>query len=133
VAGYAIFNDISVREFAKLSSQWTLVKNFDETGAFGPWLTLPNVVPLGAKDLMVHTFLNGVMVQEGNTSDMIFGTQELIQILSEVSTLEPGDVIITGTPKGVGAGRKPPLFMKPGDICEVEISKLGRITNPITG
>jgi 2-keto-4-pentenoate hydratase/2-oxohepta-3-ene-1,7-dioic acid hydratase in catechol pathway len=131
VAGYACFNDGSLRDYQRRSTQWTMGKNFDATGAFGPELVTPDELPEGAHGLRIATRLNGRTLQDGNTSDMIFSVARTIAILSEVMTLEPGDVIITGTPAGVGYPRKPPIFMRPGDTCEVEIEGIGVLSNPI--
>ncbi|MDA8587324.1 fumarylacetoacetate hydrolase family protein, partial [Rhodobacteraceae bacterium] len=131
VAGYTIFNDASVRDFQFKSPQWTVGKNFDRTGAFGPEFVTADELPQGGKDLRLETRVNGQVVQSASTSDMVFDVEQLITILSEALTLEPGDVIVTGTCSGVGIGRKPPLFLKPGDICEVEIESLGILSNPV--
>lgn len=131
VAGYSIFNDASLRDYQFKSSQWTMGKNFDATGAFGPEFVTADELPAGGKGLRVTTRLNGETMQDGNTDDFIFPVDELIEILSEVMTLEPGDVIITGTPAGVGVSRDPQVWMKPGDICEVEIEGIGTLRNPI--
>jgi acylpyruvate hydrolase len=131
VAGYSIFNDASVRDYQMMSTQWTIGKNFDSTGSFGPSFVTADELPSGAKGLRLKTRLNGQVVQDATTDDMIFDVASLIQILSEAVTLEPGDVIVTGTPAGVGLARKPQLWMKPGDTCEVEIDGLGALANPI--
>lgn len=131
VAGYAIFNEASVRDYQFKSPQWTIGKNFDATGAFGPTFVSADELPPGAVGLNLVTRLNGAVVQQGNTADMIFGVAELIAVLSEAVTLEPGDVIVTGTPAGIGWARRPPLFMKPGDLCTVEIEGLGTLSNLI--
>lgn len=131
VAGYACFNDGSVRDYQRKSTQWTMGKNFDRTGAFGPELVTADELPDGARGLAITSRVNGAVMQDGNTSDMIFDVPTLIEILSEVMTLEPGDVIATGTPAGVGYARKPPRFLKPGDVCEVTIEKIGTLSNPI--
>ena len=131
VIGYSIFNDASVRDFQKKSPQWTIGKNFDGTGAFGPYLVTADELSSGAKGLSLQTRLNGVVVQNGSTDDMVFSVAKLISILSEAITLSPGDILVTGTPSGVGAARKPPLFMKHGDVCEVEIEGIGILRNKI--
>lgn len=131
VAGYSIFNDGSIRDYQFKSPQWTVGKNFDDTGAFGPEFVTADELPPGGKGLKIETRLNGVVVQSANTSDLVFPLADLIFYLSEAITLEPGDLIITGTPAGVGFARKPPLFMKDGDICEVEIEGLGVLRNPV--
>jgi 2-keto-4-pentenoate hydratase/2-oxohepta-3-ene-1,7-dioic acid hydratase in catechol pathway len=131
VAGYSIFNDGSVRNYQRLTTQWTLGKNFDQTGGFGPQLVTADELPPGAAGLKLTTRLNGVVVQSANTAEMLFGVAETIALLSEVMTLEPGDLLVMGTPAGVGAAREPPLWMKPGDVCEVEIEGIGVLRNPI--
>lgn len=131
VAGYSIFNDGSVRDYQFRTPQWTMGKNFDGTGAFGPCFVPAAALPPGAKGLRLQTRLNGAVVQDTSTDDMIFDIAELVSLLSEAITLAPGDVIVTGTPAGVGFARTPPLWMKPGDICEVEIEGIGILSNPI--
>jgi acylpyruvate hydrolase len=132
VIGYSVFNDGSVRDYQFKSTQWTIGKNFDDTGAFGPTLVTADELPPGAKGLKLETRLNGVVVQSSNIDHMIFDVATLISLLSVAHALEPGDVIVSGTPAGVGLARKPPLWMKPGDICEVEIEKVGLLRSPIT-
>lgn len=131
VGGYACFNDGSVRDYQRRSSQWTMGKNFDQTGALGPDLVTADELPTGAAGLRIVSRLNGAVMQDGNTSDMIFDVATLVSLISEVMTLEPGDVIATGTTSGVGYARRPPVFMKAGDVCEVEIEGLGTLRNPI--
>ncbi len=131
VWGYALFNDGSVREFQGRGKQWTLGKNFDRTGGFGPELITADELPAGGRGLHLETRLNGTVVQSANTADLIFDVPTLISRLSEAASLEIGDVIVTGTPAGIGFFRKPPLYMKPGDVCEVEIEGLGILRNPI--
>ena len=131
VAGYSLFNDASLRDFQLRTPQWTMGKNFDGTGSFGPWLVTPDAVPPGASRLRIQGRLNGRVMQDSRTDLLIFGVATLIETISVAMTLERGDVIITGTPGGVGAARKPPVFMKAGDIFEVEIEGLGVLTNPV--
>ena len=131
VAGYSVFNEGSIRDYQFKGPQWTSGKNFDGTGAFGPDFVTADEVPRGGKGLKIETRLNGQTVQSANTNDMIFTIDELIAVTSEVMTLEPGDVFVTGTPAGVGAFRKPPLWMKDGDVCEVEVEKIGIVRNRI--
>ena len=132
VIGYSVFNDGSVRDYQFKSTQWTMGKNFDDTGAFGPTLVTADELPPGAKGLKLETRLNGVVVQSSNIDHMIFDVATLVSLLSVAHALEPGDVIVSGTPAGVGLARKPPLWMKPGDVCEVEIEKVGLLRSPIT-
>jgi acylpyruvate hydrolase len=131
VAGYSLFNDATIRDFQLRTPQWTMGKNFDATGAFGPWLVTPDAVPPGARGLRIQGRLNGRVMQDANTDRLIFGVSTLIELISVAMSLEPGDVIITGTPGGVGAARKPPVFMQTGDIFEVEIEGMGVLSNPV--
>jgi acylpyruvate hydrolase len=131
VAGYTICNEGSVRDYQFKAPQWTMGKNFDGTGAFGPVFVTADELPPGCKGLRLQTRLNGEVVQDASTSDMVFDVETLVSIISEAITLEAGDLIVTGTPSGVGLARKPPLWMKPGDVCEVEVERLGILRNPI--
>jgi 2-keto-4-pentenoate hydratase/2-oxohepta-3-ene-1,7-dioic acid hydratase in catechol pathway len=106
-------------------------KNFDGTGAFGPWVVTADELPLGATGLMLETRLNGIVMQRASTSDMIFGVAQTIALLSEAMTLDAGDVIVMGTPSGVGYARKPPVYMKAGDVCEVDIERIGILRNVV--
>ena len=131
VAGYSIFNDVSVRDYQLRTSQWTVGKNFDGTGAFGPFFVVSEALPRGCKGLSLTTRLNGLTVQNAAITDMVFDVETLIVSLSDAFTLSAGDIIVTGTPGGIGMSHHPPLWMKPGDICEVEISGLGVLRNSI--
>lgn len=131
VFGYTTFNDGSIREYQRKTHQWTAGKNFDGTGALGPVVVTPDEVPGGASGLAIRTRLNGRVVQDSNTADMIFPVARTIAIVSEIMTLEPGDMIAFGTPPGVGHARKPQLWMKAGDVVEVEIEGIGLCRNPI--
>lgn len=131
VFGYACFNDISVRDYQKRTPQWTIGKNFDATGGFGPVLVTADELPAGAEGLRIQGRLNGEVMQDANTRDMIWGVAETIALLTECLTLEPGDVIVMGTPAGVGQSRTPPVWMKAGDVFEVEIDGLGTLKNTI--
>jgi 2-keto-4-pentenoate hydratase/2-oxohepta-3-ene-1,7-dioic acid hydratase in catechol pathway len=131
VFGYTMFNDVSVRDFQRKTSQWTPGKNFDGTGPLGPVVVTADELPPGASGLRITTRVNGNTMQDSNTEDMIFSTQRTIALLSEFTTLEPGDVIATGTPSGVAHARKTPAWMKAGDIVEVEIDGIGVLRNPI--
>ena len=115
IAGYSCFNDGSVREFQRRTSQWDKGKNFDATGGFGPWIVSADEVPDGAKGLKIETRLNGQVMQSDNTENMMFPIAETIVDITQGMTLEPGDLIVTGTPSGVGLARKPPVWMKGGD------------------
>src|SRR5580658_2140810 len=131
VTGYSLFNDATLRDFQLRTPQWTMGKNFDGTGSFGPWLVTPDAVPLGASGLRIQGRLNGRVMQDSRTDLLIFSVPALIELISVAMSLERGDVIITGTPGGVGVARKPPVFMQPGDIFEVEIEGLGILINPV--
>ncbi|MDA7419184.1 fumarylacetoacetate hydrolase family protein [Xenophilus arseniciresistens] len=131
VLGYSCFNDLSVRDFQKKTPQWTIGKNFDASGAFGPSLVLAQDLPRGAKGLSIRCRVNGQTLQEANTSDMIFGVQETLEILSACMTLEPGDVIVMGTPSGVGFARTPPLWLRHADTVEVDIGSVGTLLNTV--
>jgi len=131
VAGYSLFNDASIRDFQLRTPQWTMGKNFDATGSFGPWLVTPDAVPPGARGLRIQGRLNGRVMQDSRTDLLIFSVPALIEMISVAMSLERGDVIITGTPGGVGVARKPPVFMQPGDVFEVEIEGIGVLRNPV--
>lgn len=131
VIGYSLFNDASIREYQFKAPQWTIGKNFDDTGAFGPYLVTDDDLPPGCAGLKLQTRLNGQVVQSASTDDLIFDVATIISVLSEALTLQAGDVIVTGTPSGVGFARKPPLWMKAGDVCEVELEGLGILRNPV--
>lgn len=131
VFGYSIFNDGSVREYQFKSPQWTVGKNFDATGGFGPYVVTADELPKGAAGLRLETRLNGKVVQSASTSDMLYDVASLITIISEAITLEPGDVIVAGTPSGIGWARDPRLLMRHGDVCEVSIEGIGTLSNPI--
>ncbi len=131
VVAYSVFNDGSIRDWQFKGPQWTLGKNFDNTGPFGPFLVSADEVPAGGLGLRITTRLNGRVVQDANTNDLIFQIPELIARVSEAMTLRPGDVLVTGTPAGVGFARKPPLFMKDGDVCEIEVEGIGLLRNRI--
>ncbi len=131
VFGYTTFNDGSVREYQRKTHQWAPGKMFDGTGAVGPVVVTPDEMPEGASGLRIATRLNGVTMQDSNTANMMFPVARTIAILSEFTTLEPGDMIALGTPPGVGHARRPPVWMKPGDVVEVEIEGIGLCRNPI--
>ena len=131
IAGYSVFNDGSIRNYQRKTTQWTIGKNFDQTGGFGPCLVTPDELPPGAHGLQIQSRLNGAVMQNANTKDFLWGVAETIVLITECMTLEPGDVVITGTPAGVGYARTPPVFMKPGDICEIEVEGVGVLTNTI--
>lgn len=129
VLGYTVFNDVSARTHQRATSQWALGKNADCSGPIGSLLITPD--ELDAGDLALTTRVNGEIMQEGRTSEMIFGPAELIAYATETISLRPGDVFATGTPSGVGFARTPPVFLTPGDVVEVQIEGLGVVSNPI--
>ena len=130
IAGYSCYNDVSVRDWQRHTAQWTPGKNFPSTGAFGPSLVTPDEVPdLGA--LTLTTRLNGKVMQEAPISDLIFSVPVIVSYISKFTPLYPGDVIATGTPGGVGDRRDPPVYMKDGDIVEVEIDRIGILRNVV--
>ncbi len=131
IFGYTCFNDGSIREYQRFTAQWTAGKNFDGTGALGPHIVTKDELPAGASGLKIETRLNGEVMQSSNTEQMIFDSFRTIEILSEIMTLEPGDLIATGTPNGVGHARRPQVWMRAGDQVEVEIEKIGKLSNPI--
>ncbi len=131
VFGYTCFNDMSVRDYQKRTPQWTIGKNFDASGGFGPVLVTADTLAPGATGLRIQSRLNGQVMQSANTDDMIFSVAETIALLSDCMTLEPGDAIIMGTPAGVGQARTPPVWMKAGDSIAIEIEHIGTLVNPI--
>jgi acylpyruvate hydrolase len=131
LAGYSIFNDASIRDYQLRTPQWTAGKNFDNSGAFGPWLVTPDELPAGAAGLKIECRVNGEVMQSSNTANLIFDVARTISLLSSFMTLEAGDVLVMGTPGGVGVARDPQVWMKAGDLCEVEIEGIGLLSNPI--
>src|SRR6266508_4382849 len=132
IAGYSYGNEGSVREFQRKTTQWAMGKNFDHTGGFGPWMVTADEVPPGGKGLKIESRLNGQVMQSDNTDNMMFPVAETIAYITQGMTLEPGDIVFTGTPSGVGHARKPnPVWMKAGDTCEIEIEGVGVLVNPI--
>lgn len=130
VLGYANFNDVSARDFQFADKQWQRAKSCDTFGPLGPAIVTKDEVP-DPHDLRIQLRLNGQTMQDSSTSQLVFGVDDLVAFLSETVTLEPGDVIATGTPPGVGFARKPPVFLKPGDLMEVEVEGLGILSNPV--
>jgi len=131
IAGYTLANEGSVREFQRHTTQWTMGKNFDSSGSMGPWVVTADELPKGAKGLKIMSRLNGTTMQSDNTDNMMFPLAETLVYVTKGITLEPGDVILTGTPSGVGHPRKPPAWMKPGDTVEIEVEKIGVLRNPV--
>jgi acylpyruvate hydrolase len=130
VAGYAVADDVSARDLQGREPQWTRAKAADGFCPFGPWVTTADEVP-DPEDLRLRTWVNGELRQDSRTSDLVFGIEELIAFIGETCTLEPGDLILTGTPDGVGMAMDPPQFLEPGDVVAIEIERLGRIEHPV--
>ena len=128
VAGYTCFNDISIRDWQRHTSQFIPGKNFPRTGALGPWMVTRDEIP-DPHNLAIKTRLNGEVLQDAHTSQLIFRIPELIAYISSFTTIAPGDIIATGTPAGVGFARNPPIFMKAGDVVEVDIEGIGVLRN----
>jgi acylpyruvate hydrolase len=131
IAGFSCFNDGSIREYQRRTTQWDMGKNFDATGGFGPWMVTADELPEGAKGLKIESRLNGQVMQSDNTDNMMFPIAETLVDITQGMTLEPGDLVVTGTPSGVGHARKPPVWMKHGDTIEIEVEKVGILRNPI--
>ena len=132
IAGYSIYNDGSVRDYQRHTQQYTPGKNFYRSGAFGPWMVTADEIP-DPRKLHLTTTLNGVKLQDTLIDDLLFSIEQIIAYTSIFTPLLPGDVIVTGTPGGVGGARNPPIWMKPGDIVEVAISNIGVLRNPVVG
>jgi 2-keto-4-pentenoate hydratase/2-oxohepta-3-ene-1,7-dioic acid hydratase in catechol pathway len=132
IAGYSCYNDGSVRDWQNHTLQWTAGKNFMQTGSFGPWMVTTDEIP-DPTALELTTRLNGAVMQNSTTDLLIFDIPTLIEYITTFTVLEPGDVISTGTPGGVGFKRDPQVFMKPGDKVEIEITKIGILANDIVG
>jgi 2-keto-4-pentenoate hydratase/2-oxohepta-3-ene-1,7-dioic acid hydratase in catechol pathway len=130
IAGYAVANDVSARDLQGREPQWTRAKGFDTSCPWGPWITTADEVP-DAEGLRITTHVNGEIRQDSNTGDLIFGPQAVVDFIREAITLEPGDIILTGTPEGVGQAMDPPSFLKAGDVVKIEIETLGAIEHPI--
>jgi 2-keto-4-pentenoate hydratase/2-oxohepta-3-ene-1,7-dioic acid hydratase in catechol pathway len=132
IAGYTCANEGSVREYQRHTTQWGMGKNFDRTGSVGPWMVTADELPRGGKGLKIESRLNGKVMQSSNTDQFMFPVAESLVYLTEGMTLEPGDILLTGTPSGVGHARKPePVWMKAGDTCEIEVEGVGVLRNPI--
>ena len=132
VFGYTVFNDGSVREYQRKTHQWTPGKNFDNTGAIGPVVVTPDEVPAGAAGLKIESRVGDEILQSSNTANMIWSVAKTLSIISEYTTLEPGDHIALGTPPGVGHAKKPePRWLKPGETIEIEIEGIGVCANPV--
>jgi 2-keto-4-pentenoate hydratase/2-oxohepta-3-ene-1,7-dioic acid hydratase in catechol pathway len=130
IAGYAVADDVSARDLQRREPQWTRAKGADTFCPWGPWITTADEVP-DAEDLRLTTHVNGELRQDSRTSDLIFGPRALVDFIAETITLEPGDLILTGTPSGVGQAMHPPRFLAPGDVVRCEVERLGVIEHPI--
>jgi 2-keto-4-pentenoate hydratase/2-oxohepta-3-ene-1,7-dioic acid hydratase in catechol pathway len=131
VAGYTCANEGSIREFQRHTTQWHMGKNFDNSGGLGPWMVTADELPPGGKGLRIESRVNGKVMQSDNTANMMFPVAETIVYATTGITLEPGDLLLTGTPSGVAHARKPPAWMRHGDVCEIEIEGIGVLRNPI--
>ena len=132
VFGYTVFNDGSVRDYQRKTHQWTPGKNFDSTGAIGPFVVTPDEVPKGAAGLKIESRVGAEILQSSNTANMIWSVAQTIATISEYTTLEPGDLIAMGTPPGVGHAKKPnPRWLVPGEVVDIEIEGIGICSNPI--
>ena len=130
IAGYAVADDVSARDLQTSENQWTRAKGFDSSCPWGPWVTTTDEVA-DVRSLSVTTHVNGEQRQDGNTGDLIFGPEELVAFIAETCTLEPGAIILTGTPSGVGAAMDPPTFLQAGDVVRVEVGGLGALEHPV--
>src|SRR5277367_5475295 len=131
VAGWTCANEGSIREFQRHTTQWHAGKNFDHSGSLGPWIVTADALPPGGKGLKIESRVNGKVMQSDNSSNMMFPVAETIVYATQGITLEPGDLLLTGTPSGVAHARKPPAWMRHGDVCEIEIEGIGILRNPI--
>jgi len=131
VAGWTCANEGSIREFQRHTTQWHMGKNFDRSGSLGPWVVTADELAPGGKGLKIESRVNGKVMQSDNTSNMMFPVAEATVYETQGITLEPGDLLLTGTPSGVAHARKPPAWMRNGDVCEIEIEGIGVLRNPI--
>lgn len=130
IAGYAVADDVSARDLQRREAQWTRAKGFDTACPWGPWVTTADEVP-DPEDLALRTWVNGELRQDARTNDLIFGVEELVAFIGETCTLEPGDLVLTGTPSGVGMAMDPRVFLADGDVVRIEIESLGAIEHPV--
>ncbi len=130
IAGYCVANDVTARDLQRREAQWTRGKGADTFCPYGPWVTTADEIP-DPGDLRLRTWVNGELRQDSSTADLIFGCEELVQFIAETCTLRPGDLILTGTPSGVGMGLDPPQFLSPGDVVRIEIERLGTIEQTV--
>jgi 2-keto-4-pentenoate hydratase/2-oxohepta-3-ene-1,7-dioic acid hydratase in catechol pathway len=132
IGGWAVANDVSARDLQNSEEQWTRAKGFDSACPWGPWITTVDELADGV-GLRISSWVNGEQRQDSNTELLIFGPQQLVDFLSETCTLEPGDIILTGTPSGVGMASDPPRYLEPGDVVRIEIERLGSIEHEVLG
>jgi acylpyruvate hydrolase len=130
VAGYTILNDVSARDYQRKTSQWLAGKGMDTFGPMGPWLVTADEIP-DPQRLQIRLEIGGQVLQDANTSDMVYSVAVTVAYISSIMTLEPGDVIATGTPEGVGFARKPPIYLKAGDVVRITIDGVGTLSNPV--
>jgi 2-keto-4-pentenoate hydratase/2-oxohepta-3-ene-1,7-dioic acid hydratase in catechol pathway len=130
IAGWAVADDVSARDLQGREPQWTRAKGFDTSCPWGPWITTADELP-DPRGLRIGSWVNGEQRQDSTTDDLIFGPPELVEFISETCTLEPGDIILTGTPEGVGMAMDPPRFLQSGDVVRVEVERLGAIEHPV--
>jgi 2-keto-4-pentenoate hydratase/2-oxohepta-3-ene-1,7-dioic acid hydratase in catechol pathway len=131
IVGYAVANDVSARDLQRSEKQWTRAKGFDTSCPWGPWITTADEIA-DPRDLRITTDVNGERRQDGNTADLIFGPEELVDFIAETCTLEPGAIILTGTPSGVGEAFDPPRYLQPGDEVRCEVASLGALVHSVT-
>jgi acylpyruvate hydrolase len=131
IAGWAVADDVTARDLQGREPQWTRAKGFDTSCPWGPWITTVDELP-DAVGLRISSWVNGEIRQDSNTDDLVFGPEQLVAFIRETCTLEPGDIILTGTPEGVGMAMDPPQFLQPGDTVRIEIERLGSIEHPVS-
>jgi 2-keto-4-pentenoate hydratase/2-oxohepta-3-ene-1,7-dioic acid hydratase in catechol pathway len=131
IAGYAVADDVSARDLQRAEPQWTRAKGFDTSCPWGPWITTADEVP-DPRALRITSHVNGEPRQDSTTGDLIFGPQEVVDFIAQTCTLEPGDLILTGTPEGVGEAMDPPTYLQPGDVVRIEVEGLGVLEHPVT-
>jgi 2-keto-4-pentenoate hydratase/2-oxohepta-3-ene-1,7-dioic acid hydratase in catechol pathway len=132
IAGWAVADDVTARDLQRAEAQWTRAKGFDTSCPWGPWITTTDELP-DALGLRITSYVNGELRQDSTTADLVFGPQQLVDFIAETIALEPGDLILTGTPSGVGEGMDPPRYLEPGDVVRCEIERLGAIEHPVAG
>jgi 2-keto-4-pentenoate hydratase/2-oxohepta-3-ene-1,7-dioic acid hydratase in catechol pathway len=131
IAGWAVADDVTARDLQRAEPQWTRAKGFDTACPWGPWITTTDELP-DAIGLRITSYVNGELRQDGTTADLLFGPQQLVDFIAETIALEPGDLILTGTPAGVGEGMDPPRYLEPGDVVRCEIERLGSIEHTVS-